>query len=101
MSNFWEIKKRNYYWTAFELKKHLPQLKGTSIDEITSHLGSSGLCILSEYSKPKPFWVRLSLPFGLIFMLLLLITLPIKFMLTGTWHYKWEWMSNWFRALGF
>jgi hypothetical protein len=32
MSNFWEIKKRNYYWTAIELKKHLSQLKGTSID---------------------------------------------------------------------
>ena len=101
MSNFWEIKKRNYYWAAIELKKHLPQLKGTSVDEITSHLRGSGLGIVSEYSKPKPFWVRLSLPFGLILMLLLLITLPIKFMLTGTWGYKWEWMSNWFRALGF
>ncbi len=101
MSNFWEIKKRDYYWTAIELKKYLPQLKGVPADDIVDNLRGSGLGVVSQESKPKPFWVRLSLPFGLILLLLLLVTLPIKFMFTGTWGYKLEWLSNWFKALGF
>lgn len=101
MANFWEITKRDYFWTAIELKKHLPQLEGTSTDDIVDNLRGSGLGIVSQKSKPNPFWVRLSLPFGLVFILLLIITLPIKFMLTSTWQYKVYWMSNWFKALGF
>jgi hypothetical protein len=101
MSNFWEIKKRDYYWTAIELKKYLPQLDGVETDRIVDHLRGSGLGIVSQRSKPKPFYIRLTLPFGLIFILLLVITLPIKFMITGTWNYEKQWMSNWFKALGF
>lgn len=85
MSNFWEIKKQDYYWTAIQLRKHLPQLQGVSAEDIADSLRGSGLGIVVQKSKPIPFWVRLTLPFGLIFILLLLVTLPIKFMITGTW----------------
>ena len=101
MSNFWEIKKRDYYWTAMELKKHLPQLKDVLTDDIADHLRGSGLGIVIEKRKPSPLWARLALPITLIFILLLLITLPIKFMITGTWSYQSERLSNWFKASGF
>ena len=101
MSNFWEIKKRDYSWTAMELKNRLPQLMNVTTDEIVDSLRGSGLGIVSVQSVAKPFWVRLSLPFGLIVILLLIITLPIKFMATGTWNYNCQWLSNWFKALGF
>ena len=100
MSNFWEIKKKDYYWTAMELKKYLPELKGSYVDDIENHLRGSGLGIVKEESVPRPIWARLSLPFALVFLLLLFVTMPIKFMITGTWGYKWQWLSNWFRSLG-
>ena len=101
MANFWRITKRDYYWTALELKKCIPELKNVDADDITDHLRGTGLGIVSTESVPKPFWVRLSLPFGLILLVFLLITSPIKFMLTGTWGYKVQWLSNWFTALRF
>jgi hypothetical protein len=101
MSNFWEIKKRDYRWTAIELKKHLPELKHSSIEDITDHLLGSNMGIVTQESKPIKGWVRLSLPFGLVFYAVLLLLLPVKFMFTGTWGYKSEWVTNWFKALGF
>lgn len=101
MAKFWEIKKKDYHWTAMELKKLLPELKNSDLDLITHRLRGSGLGIVRERSIPRPAWVRITLPFGIIVMLLLLITSPIKFMLTGTWGYQWQWLTNWFRSLGF
>ncbi len=101
MANFWRITKRDYYWTALELKKILPELKQSFSDDIADNLRGSGLGFVSEESVPKPFWIRISLPFGLILLVFLLITSPIKFMVTGTWGYKVQWLSNWFKALGF
>jgi hypothetical protein len=101
MAYFWKIKVRDYYWTAIELKKSLPQLKGVPVDDIVDNLRGSRLGIVSEDSVPKPFWVRLTLPFGIVLILILLICLPIKFMITGTWRYKYVWVSNWLTSLGF
>lgn len=101
MANFWQIKKKDYYSTAIELKKRLPWLKSVDIDEITDHLRGSGLGFVKEESVKTPYWMRLTLPFGLIFILLLLITSPIKYMVTGTWGYKVQWIANWLKALGF
>lgn len=101
MSNFWKIEKKDYYWTAIELKKYLPQLKSSSVDDIVDDLRGSGLGVIKQSSVPKPFWIRLTLPFGILFFIVLIITLPIKFMITGTWGYKCQWLTNWFKALGF
>lgn len=100
MSRFWEIKTKDYYWTAIELKKRLPELSKSDVDDIASHLRGSGLTIVHEKNVPRPVWARLSLPFAIVFLLLLFVTMPIKFMFTGTWGYKWQWLTNWFRSLG-
>ena len=101
MSKFWKIERKDYWWTANELQKRLPELKGSFVSDIEENLRGSGLTFMEYKSVKKPFWVRLSLPFGLLLMLILLIFLPVKFMFTGTWNYKWQWLSNWFTALGF
>jgi hypothetical protein len=46
-------------------------------------------------------WIRLTMPLGLLLIFLMLITSPIKFMITGTWGYRIEWISNWLGAMGF
>lgn len=101
MANFWRITKRNEYWAAIELKKNIPELKRLNTDDIAQRLRDANLSIITEQIESVPFLVRLTLPFGLILFGLLLISLPIKFMLTGTWGYKVQWLSNWFKALGF
>lgn len=101
MSNFWKIKKKSYWDTAIVLQKRLPWLKNVSVTDIEDHLRGTQLGFVEEKSTPRPYWVRLSLPFALILMLILYVTLPIKFMITGTWNYKWNWLSNWFKAIGF
>lgn len=101
MSNFWEIKTEDYYWTAMELQKYIPELKKCDTDDIVSHLRGSGLFIVKKKSKKRPVWIRFTLPFAITFLLLLLISLPFKFMITGSWNYQIEWVANWFRAVGF
>jgi len=101
MGNFWKIKKQDYWNTAYELKKCIPKLKNEDTNDLVDDLRGSNLSFVMIESVKKPFWVRLSLPFGIIVFLLLFITLPIKFMITGSWSYKWMWLQNWFSALGF
>jgi hypothetical protein len=101
MAKFWKIKKQDYWNTAYELKKWIPKLKNEDIDDLVDNLRGSNLSFVLTESVDKPFWIRLSLPFGLIVWLILFITLPIKFMVTGTWNYKWLWLQNWFSALDF
>ena len=101
MANFWQIKKKDYWWTALELKQRIPELKFVSTEDIADHLRGSGIGVVQEKSIAKPYWLRWTLPFGLIFFAVLFFTMPIKFMLTGTWGYQWVWLSNWFKGLGF
>jgi len=101
MAHFWEIKRRSSYQTALELKKILPELKNTNSLDIEDNLRSSGIYLVQIDTKLTPWWIRLTLPFGLIFLIFLFITLPIKFMFTGTWMYNWIWLNNWFSALKF
>jgi hypothetical protein len=101
MANFWEVEKADEFTVAAKLEKVIPELKNVSRFELVDHLRGSGLIFLTKESKPKSFWIRMSLPFGLVVALFLLITLPIKFMVTGRWHYNYLPLQNWFRALGF
>ena len=101
MSGFWKIKKLDYYSTALELKKYIPELKESYIDHIVDHLRGSGLSIIKEQQVKQSIWIRLTLPFAIVFLFLLLITSPLKFIITGRWSYRVLWISNWFRSVGF
>lgn len=101
MGNFWKIKRQDYWNTAIELRKILPELNNAYTDDVVDNLRGSNLSFVMIESVKKSFWIRLSLPFGILTFLVLFITLPIKFMITGSWNYKWMWLQNWFSALGF
>lgn len=91
----------DYYMSAIELKKRIPELKNCDADIITSQLRGSKLQFYEQERIATPIWKRLTLPLGLIVMLALLILTPINYIVTGKWGYKWAWLTNWLRALGF
>jgi hypothetical protein len=101
MGTFWEVKTENYYSTAFELKNKIPELSKIDVEVLESHLRRSGLQMVRKKSVKTPFWVRFTLPLAFTVLLILLITLPIKYMVTGSWYYKNEKLMNWFRSVGF
>lgn len=101
MSKFWEIKTLDYYWTAIELKQHLPMLDKYTIDNIVDHLRGSGIHLIKERKSETPKWIRFTLPIAFVTLLLMLLFLPIHFMFSGSWNYENKKISNWFRAVGF
>ncbi len=101
MPSFWKIEKLNQYSGAVILKNNFKELKHLDTYDISDILQDKGLYIMQERIVTKPWWIRLTLPFGLILFLILLVVLPFKFMITGNWKYKLKWVQNWFNALGF
>jgi len=102
MRNFYKIITKNTFETAILLKENFDQFKNTSVEEIEDKLSSitNGLIFEEERTKVNPL-IRLTLPFAFLLYLLMLITLPIKFILTGTWSYRSKFLTNWFNSLNF
>jgi hypothetical protein len=100
-SKFWRLTKQDYFMTAIELKKRIPELKNVDADRIIDNLRGTNLYFYKHESVPTPFWIRFTLPLGLITMLILFIFMPVNYIIVGKWGYKWQWLTNWLRALGF
>ncbi len=101
MSFFWRLKKINYYFAAIKLHKILSKLNKYSVEEIEDELRSSNLEIYEEERIQNNILIRLTMPFALLTMLVLILLSPINYILSGHWGYKWLPLRNWFRALGF
>ncbi len=101
MAFYWRLRKKDYYFTAIELQKRLRGLKNSSVDDIENDLRGTNLQFYYTESVSASLWIRLTLPFAFIVMIGLIIFMPINFMITGRWGYKWESLTNWFRAVGF
>jgi len=101
MSFYWKLKKVDYYWAAIELKDRLPELKNADTEMIADNLRGSKLNFYSRSEKKTPFWIRVTLPFAVICLLLLFLFMPINYFITGEWGYELEFFANWMRKLGF
>lgn len=83
-------------------KKEFPELKHVSGEEMANRFIKLGLDYFTETKEPAKIWVRITLPFALLVMLLMFIGLPIIFLITGRWGYNLgdkNYVLNWFRAL--
>lgn len=101
MAKFWEIKTEDYYTTAFELQRRIPELNKVQTDKIVDHLRGSGMFVVRKRLVESTFWVRFTMPFALIVLIFLLIITPIKYIITGKWGYDNKSIANWFRSVGF
>ena len=84
------------------LKETFPELSKVDSEELADRWDSLGLDFSGEEKKAVSFWRRLTLPLGIIVLVLLFIGLPINFMITGHWGYslgKKNYILNWLRSL--
>lgn len=83
-------------------KQVFPELNKISTEEMCDRWIELNVEFYSEEETPVKFWMRLTLPFAIILLLLMLICLPIVFLITGKWSYpltEKNTILNWFRAL--
>ena len=83
-------------------QKVFPELSQINSEELADRFIELGLEFYSEEKKPVPVWMRLTLPFALLLMIIMIIGTPIAFIFTGEWGYALgneNRILNWFRAL--
>lgn len=83
-------------------KEVFPELNKISSEDMADRMIELNLDFYTETKTPVSVWMRLTLPFALIFMLIMLIGMPFNFFLTGKWGYslgKKNRVYNWFKAL--
>jgi hypothetical protein len=90
-------------WTYIpKFSETFPELNKVSYEEMCERWKSLGINFYSEERTEIRGWVRFTLPFALILFILMFISLPLVFMITGKWSYpngKNNRILNWFRAL--
>lgn len=82
-------------------KETFPELKHLTNGELASRFKKLNLRFYEEKEVAVNKWVRLTLPFALIIMLLMFLFLPIWYMVTGRWTYSIDKgrLYNWIRSL--
>lgn len=82
--------------------KVFPELNKISSEEMCDRWIELGIEFYEEKQTAVKPWVRLTLPFAVILMLLMIICIPLVFLITGRWAYPLSEKNrilNWFRSL--
>lgn len=83
-------------------RETFPELSKVDNEELADRFINLKLDFYTEVKSPVQPIIRLTLPFALLLMLLMLLFTPIKFIFTGTWGYsisRKPRLLNWFRSL--
>ena len=85
-----------------KFRKVFPELSKLDSEELCDRFSELNMDFYYEKKTEVNKLVRITLPFAIILMILMIICLPIVFMVTGKWGY---WLdrnhrvNNWFRML--
>jgi hypothetical protein len=83
-------------------QKVFPELSKIDSEELCDRFIELNIEFYCEEKTPVNFWIRLTLPFAIFTMLLMILVSPISFLITGKWGYSLgqkNRLLNWFRAL--
>lgn len=83
-------------------KDEFPELEKIDREELANRFRRLKMDFYYEKKEPVTLITRLSLPFALITMLMMILFLPINFILSGQWGYKLgkkNVIYNWFKSL--
>lgn len=83
-------------------QKVFPELSKIDSEELCDRFIELNIEFYFEEETPVNFWIRLTLPFAIFTMLLMILVSPISFLITGKWGYSLgqkNRLLNWFRAL--
>lgn len=82
--------------------KTFPELSHIDDEEMCDRLIELGLDFYTEEKTPISAWIRLTLPFAFVLMLLMLFFIPFNYIITGHWGYRLgekNRILNWFKSL--
>jgi hypothetical protein len=85
-----------------KFRETFPELNKLTTDELCDRWISLGIEFYTEEKTEVKGWIRLTLPFAFIVLVLMIIGLPLVFVITGKWSYgngDKSRILNWFRAL--
>lgn len=83
-------------------KETFPELNKLDSEELCDRFQELNIEFYYEKLTPVKPWVRTTLPFAVLLMILMLIATPINFIFTGEWGYRLgekNRILNWFKAL--
>ena len=83
-------------------KEVFPELGKIDNEDLADRFRELDLDFYHEKVVPVKFWVRFTMPFALILMVLMLVGMPLCFLITGSWRYPLgdkNVILNWFRSL--
>jgi hypothetical protein len=87
-------------WCIPNFRETFPEFNSIDNEEVVNRFKRLGIVLYKVEDTPVNFLTRLSLPFALILIILMLVGLPINFFISGKWHYRESLgIYNWFRAL--
>lgn len=84
------------------LKKVFPELREIDSEEMVDRFIELGLDFYTEKKTPVSLWLRLTMPFAILTMVIMLVLIPFNFLITGHWLYSYSKnnrLLNWFKAL--
>ena len=85
-----------------KFRETFPELNKLSSEDLCDRFSELGVDFYVEHKTPVKLWVRFTVPFAVITILLMVLFSPIKFLFTGKWGYSYgdkAFLLNWFRAL--
>lgn len=83
-------------------KEVFPELSKVSDEKLCERFIELNMEFYYEEKAPVKIWMRLTLPFAIATILLMLVGLPVTFLITGKWGYSLgqkNRLLNWLRAL--
>lgn len=79
-----------------------PELNKVSSEDMCNRWIELGVDFYTDEKTPVNAWMRLTLPFAIALMIIMLIGIPLCFLITGKWTYplgEKNRILNWFRSL--
>jgi len=95
----WSHNNANYIPKFREI---FPELNKVSSEEMRNRWIKLGVDFYTEEETPVKNWIRFTLPFAIVLMILMFVGLPFVFLITGEWFYPLgenNRILNWFKSL--
>ena len=99
LERVWSHGYTNYVPRMLEV---FPELSKLSNEEMCDRWIELDIDFYSVRDTPVKWWIRLTLPFALLTWLLMFLSLPVYFIISGQWGYslgRKNHIYNWFNAL--
>lgn len=83
-------------------KKVFPELAKLDSEELAERFIDLNVDFFCEKETAVPMWLRFTMPFAVLVMLLMFFAIPINFLITGNWGYSLgnnNRLLNWFKSV--